>query len=280
MKHEWKIWLGVCAVGVMAACSGGVNDPVAPSPARPTLETNGSGGVSAQGKPDAVFKTVPAAGPDGVVRGRAPLTVQFNNCQSRPTEDGDDLKFTYDFDNDGAVDAFGHCRWEQTYTAPATARVCVSDRRPGNEVCQEWEISPGASRNVTSLSLTMDNVNCSATAGFEFYINGVATGTFTSSAPCSCSVAGNIETVTFSSGPALAAWTVGGPNTVRFVKATSYTTSPAVAYVKLQVMHEDGSQTSSCIFDADGSSACAGVTPCTTPQYRVSPVDVSATVND
>jgi hypothetical protein len=280
MTHEWKKWLGVGAVGVMAACSGGVDNPGAVSPVAPVLETNAPGSVSAQGKPNAVFKTVPAAGQDDVVRGGAPLTVQFNNCQSRPSEEGDDLKFTYDFDNDGAVDAFGHCRSEQTYTAPATARVCVSDRRPGNEVCQEWQISPATSRNVAALSFTMDNVNCSATAGFEFVINGVSTGIFSSSAPCACNTAGNIETLTFTSGPALAAWSSGGANTVRFVKATSYTTSPAVAYVKLRVTHEDGSETGACVFDADGASACSGVTPCQTPEYETNPVDVTATVND
>ena len=143
-----RVFVCVCAVVGSAACSGdalkqaeqstfGAQELDRPYPAAVAGES-----VSAQTKPNAVFKTVPAA--DGeVVRGSNPLTVQFNNCQSRPADEDDNLKFTYDFDADGTVDAFGHCRWEHTYTGDAQARICVSDRRPGNEVCQTWLIAPG-----------------------------------------------------------------------------------------------------------------------------------------
>jgi hypothetical protein len=136
--------------GGMTACSGSSSEPMGGSPLAPSTLGEGAGTrsegtgnvlVFAQSRPHAVFRTVPVADSDDTIRGLAPLLVQFNNCQSRPAEEDDDLKFTYDFDGDGTVDELGHCRWEHTYTAPATARVCVSDRR-GNDVCQAWEIRP------------------------------------------------------------------------------------------------------------------------------------------
>jgi len=135
-------------VGGITACSDGGSESTLGSPLSPTAGdadtffiTNDL--ASAQSMPNAVFRTVPAADADEAIRGNNPLTVQFNNCQSRPTSEDDDLKFTYDFDGDGSVDEFGQCRWEHTYTGPATARVCVSDRR-GNDACRTWEIRPSA----------------------------------------------------------------------------------------------------------------------------------------
>jgi hypothetical protein len=133
-------------VGGIAACSGNGSNPVG-SPLSPDADADtfflSNDLVSAQSMPNAVFRTVPPADADEAIRGNGPLQVEFNNCQSRPTDDGDDLKFTYDFDDDGNVDEFGHCRWSHTYTRPATARVCVSDRR-GSEACRSWEIRPGS----------------------------------------------------------------------------------------------------------------------------------------
>jgi hypothetical protein len=101
-----------------------------------------AGVVSAKSVPNAVFRTVPGASADGVVRGRFPLTVEFNNCQSRPVNEDDNLRFSYDFDGDGTVDEFGHCRWEHTYRVEKNAEVCVSDRRSEGKVCQTWRIAP------------------------------------------------------------------------------------------------------------------------------------------
>ena len=143
--HVRNVMVLAGLVGGMAACSGGVSEPTLGSPLSPTAEadtfflTNDQ--ASALSLPNAVFRTSPAADADDAIRGNNPLTVQFNNCQSRPTDEDDDLKFTFDFDGDGNVDEFGHCRWEHTYTGPATARVCVSDRR-GNDACRTWEIRP------------------------------------------------------------------------------------------------------------------------------------------
>ena len=101
--------------------------------------------VKTQAQPRAVFRTTPAD-QDGTIAGGSPLSVQFNLCQSRPENEDDDLKYTYDFDGDGAVDYFGHCRASHAYenrnTARACqpARVCVGDRRPGGEVCRTYEV--------------------------------------------------------------------------------------------------------------------------------------------
>jgi hypothetical protein len=134
-------------VGGVVACSGSHSDPLADSPLAPSVGGDGevwtavNDHTSAQSMPSAVFRTVPAADGDDAIRGNNPLAVEFNNCQSRPTDEDDDLKFTYDFDGDGTVDFFGHCRADYAYTRPATARVCVNDRRD-NEVCRNWEIRP------------------------------------------------------------------------------------------------------------------------------------------
>jgi hypothetical protein len=46
-------------------------------------------------------------------QGKAPLTVDFNMCQSR----GENLRFIFDLDGDGVADFRGNCRTSATYTA-------------------------------------------------------------------------------------------------------------------------------------------------------------------
>jgi hypothetical protein len=135
----------------LAACSGGLS-PTAPSVSSTAgADARDGGPVTAQGLPDPAFRTLPAPDDEGVIRGSGPLTVQFNNCPSRHAQDADALGYTYDFDSDGQVDALGHCRWEHTYTRPAVARVCVSDRR-GNDACRAWAVCPDASDGVEPCS--------------------------------------------------------------------------------------------------------------------------------
>jgi hypothetical protein len=123
------------------------------SPSQPTeparalvVEDSSGGGASAAAAPNAVFRTRPAD-QDGTISGPGPLAVEFNLCQSRPASEDDDLKYTYDFDGDGQVDYFGHCRASHTYEGSPTggrrctpARVCVSDRRPGGEACRSYDV--------------------------------------------------------------------------------------------------------------------------------------------
>jgi hypothetical protein len=92
-----------------------------------------------------VVQTVPPA-ELGTITGTSPLTVHFNLCQSRPVNEDDNLRYSVDFEGDGTVDFYGHCRTDHVYdnpnaaTACVPARVCVSDRRPGGEVCETIEV--------------------------------------------------------------------------------------------------------------------------------------------
>jgi hypothetical protein len=103
----------------------------------------GWGAASSANEPPAiVFKTRPPA-VNGTISGRGPLDVTFNMCPTSDPDPGDLLKFTYDFDNDGIIDYYGHCR--QTHRYPASDRcpeatVCASDRQPGHRVCRTYTV--------------------------------------------------------------------------------------------------------------------------------------------
>jgi hypothetical protein len=124
---------------VHAACEG--SRPTEPSPPTPEASVPLADRTRSRGLPQAVFETTPREA-DGRISGPAPLEVQFNLCGSRPSQPGDELTFTYDFDADGEVDEFGHCRARHTYASPAAAFVCVSDRRPGGFVCRVHKVHP------------------------------------------------------------------------------------------------------------------------------------------
>jgi len=92
--------------------------------------------------PAAVFKTRPKA-QDGVISGRGPLDVMFNMCPTEDGDPGDQLKFTYDFDGDGVIDYYGHCRQGHTYPVSdqcVDATVCVTDRQPGHVECRTYAV--------------------------------------------------------------------------------------------------------------------------------------------
>jgi hypothetical protein len=116
-----------------------------PTSARAVSEDVTGAELHAYGRPRAVFRTTPVD-QDGTIVGGSPLPVEFNLCQSRPESEDDDLKFTYDFDGDGTVDSFGHCRASHVYENGGSGRscvpasVCVSDRRPGGEVCHAYDV--------------------------------------------------------------------------------------------------------------------------------------------
>jgi hypothetical protein len=119
------------------------------SPAQPTPDMGGDATAAPlrrQTTPHAVFGTTPPMGPDGMIAGSSPLTVQFNLCQSRPINEDDRLRYSFDFDGNGEVDFYGHCRAEYTYENPnspvacVSARLCVSDRRPAGEVCRTIDV--------------------------------------------------------------------------------------------------------------------------------------------
>ena len=281
MKLGYPVWNVAVLAGVvaaMAACSS--EGPSLTAPTTSGAGVDADGPVSAQSRPNAVFRTVPVADAAGTISGSNPLRVQFNNCQSRPADEDDDLKFTYDFDGDGTVDAFGHCRWEHTYTAPASARVCVSDRR-GNDVCQTWPVRPGPSgggaARVSSVTFTVDYIPDGGLAlPFEFYLNGALLGTAsTSGIPFQCPAPALTFTATDP------AWIDGAANTLRFFKPpVGVQVWPAIGWVHVEVKRTDGSAQGACLYDADGGMDCmAGpANSCLFPPNNWSPIDVSTTM--
>jgi hypothetical protein len=145
--------------------------------------------------PNAVFKTRPAAGSDGVIAvGEVVDTVDvfdvtFNMCASTDPDPGDDLGFTFDFDGDGAVDYYGHCRATHRYSAADLAAcraavVCVRDRQPDHVICNNYSvcpIAPRAPQQATSTNQSvqgshppgaMDVYSFTATAGTTLQIRG------------------------------------------------------------------------------------------------------------
>ena len=111
-------------------------------------------GAQSNEPPVADFRTSPAADASGTIRGPSPLGVTFNMCRSSDPDPGDELKFLYDFDGDGAFDQAGgrgSCRASHEYVLPAgedsscvPATICVSDRQPfdGHQLCRSYTVCP------------------------------------------------------------------------------------------------------------------------------------------
>ncbi len=136
------------------------DSPLPTQPSTP-LQAERGGVLSAQAVPNAVFRTIPPDSGD-FITGPMPLEVMFNMCPSRPGDESDDLKFTYDWNADGTVDWFGACRRSNVFQENATVRVCVSDRRPDNEVCHTFEVRPVAtsSESQPDFIATMSSLGC------------------------------------------------------------------------------------------------------------------------
>jgi len=105
---------------------------------------------SANEPPVVAFKTRPRA-VGGVISGRGPLDVTFNMCPTSDADPGDQLKFTYDFDGDGAIDYYGHCRQTHRYAASnrcLDATVCAWDRQPGSghRQCRTYSVCASGGR--------------------------------------------------------------------------------------------------------------------------------------
>lgn len=130
------VWCGLMAAG----CGGAIDSGVAPSST--TAETRSALASFNHGNvvPSVVVVTTPRADAHGRIGGPTPLAVTFNTCPSLDGDEGDRLKTTFDFDDDGTVDAAGHCRATHTYTSDSRAVVCVSDRQPGHQICREFVI--------------------------------------------------------------------------------------------------------------------------------------------
>jgi hypothetical protein len=185
------------ALGAMAL--GGCAQDLPTSPAVPTTpgaagdSASAAGSVRAQADnvaPNAIFKTRPAATAGNVIAGGDVFDVTFNMCPSTDPDAGDELKFTYDFDGDGTVDQFGHCRATHRYYAADFAAecqpavVCVGDRHPDHAVCQTYSVCGTAPAKDAPVDLSnqtisgshapsqMDVYSFTAAAGTELHIVG------------------------------------------------------------------------------------------------------------
>ena len=147
MRAFFRPWPCLVVCLQLAACSPASAPGTVVSSVLEGILIDEGGTVSSHGLPQAVFETKPKADEWDIIRGRTSTSVHFNNCRSRPAEAEDDLKFTYDWTDDGTVDYFGTCRQTFRYTTPRAglaeqARICVSDRR-GQQVCKVWYIRLG-----------------------------------------------------------------------------------------------------------------------------------------
>ncbi|PYQ21309.1 MAG: hypothetical protein DMF79_08475 [Acidobacteria bacterium] len=93
--------------------------------------------------PQAVFDTIPRAGPGDQIAGAAPLAIRFNMCGSSDV-DHDVLRWTMDFQGDGTneVDGTtgGACRRDFTYAAGTyRPRICVTDLGPEREPAHPFQ---------------------------------------------------------------------------------------------------------------------------------------------
>jgi hypothetical protein len=148
--------------------------------------------ASANEPPAIVFKTRPQA-VNGTISGRGPLDVTFNMCPTSDSDPGDLLKFTYDFNGDGSIDYYGHCRQTHRYPASAhcsEATVCASDRQPGHRMCQTYTVcslggnrgpgpSPSPSPSPDILPFTYDLYAFTGTPGthIDVSVNTVSAAT-------------------------------------------------------------------------------------------------------
>jgi hypothetical protein len=136
---------------LLVGCNGPSTNPVAP--VETSTNANANGSVRASADTTSVnewFQTQPPATPNEPVStiesGDSRLEVLFNMCQATDAADPNaQLKFTYDFDSDGQVDYFGHCRQSHVYATDQVGRscsratVCISNRHDAPS-CKQYDV--------------------------------------------------------------------------------------------------------------------------------------------
>jgi hypothetical protein len=149
-------------VAVLAAGSCHSERPAAPdipstAPAGAQANAHATAQSGGNQPPTAVFKTTPLANDESVITGGSSLEVTFNLCLSSDPDEGDELRYWFDYDGDGKQDEWGHCRATHLYkvgefeSACVFSKACVSDRQPDHAVCHTYEVCtfgkprPGAS---------------------------------------------------------------------------------------------------------------------------------------
>jgi len=138
----------LAAVLVSGSCQSELVAPDAPATAPAAREASAHSTAQHDGNqpPTAVFKTTPLANDESVITGGHALDVTFNLCQSSDPDEGDELRFWFDYDGDGKQDEYGHCRATHHYqvkefdSACVFTSVCVSDRQPDHAVCHTYQV--------------------------------------------------------------------------------------------------------------------------------------------
>lgn len=139
---RWLVAAGSVAAMIAAGTwSSGLRASTAPVSVGALQATGGIGAFN--DPPEAVFIIHPSEGRDGRVYGPTPFTVTINMCKTRDVDEGDELRFRYDFEGTGHYTR-GICRASHTYVDDGcrVAVACASDRQPDHEICKEYTICP------------------------------------------------------------------------------------------------------------------------------------------
>lgn len=109
-----------------------------PAPTPPPTTQPPPPTVAVNSPPNAVFRVNP-----NPPVGTRPLKVIFNMCGSTDP-DGDELRYSFDYDGDGVAEARGLCYASHTYQKFGLRRatVCVTDGllAPGHKVCTTYDV--------------------------------------------------------------------------------------------------------------------------------------------
>jgi hypothetical protein len=149
-------WMSpLLASALLVGCNSPASNPLAPTEAMTIGTANESlqatavdvepGGTSV----NEWFRTEPPASSEGLLEGGGSrLEVLFNMCQATDADPNARLRFTYDFDSDGEVDFFGHCRQSHVYETNQAGRsctratVCIGNRRD-EPSCRQYDVCLG-----------------------------------------------------------------------------------------------------------------------------------------
>jgi hypothetical protein len=107
---------------------------------------SGVGTREAAGRPEAVFRTEPAASAGSRIAGGVSFDVTFDLCASKGADPARELRFRFDLDGDGVADASGSCRQTRRYdfepSGPRCVKsvACVGDGEKEHESCRTYTV--------------------------------------------------------------------------------------------------------------------------------------------
>jgi hypothetical protein len=138
----------------------------------------------------------------------------------------------------------------------------------------EKEITSGPMSASAPECITFEILNTCGADPQQFFLNGVSLGTVLSNPANSCTCSATLQTFAVTDPAMLAAWNIGGENSLRYVKSDHGT---AFAWLRARVEGGCTSETV-CIFDHAGGN-CDVMNLCSAG-YTFSPVDQTTTFSD